>query len=396
MKKNEKINSRLEQIGIQQTIFGEEIPITQFKNLKQKRELKEKVKSMFKGEMFRSIITPREIDGNLRLDKIERQKQTGNRDNVANTIERADSFGKKTLNTLSTFPSVLTFAYINLLSSEGDEVLDLFMGHNSRASDVLSLNRKYRGFDVHKFPIDFTTKCCKPFPEENYTLHLQSSESLPYPNNYFDFAFTCPPYADVEQYSKIYGEEIKSDLSGFSYEDFLVLYKKCISEGFRTLKEGKFFVIIIGDIHKNGKFISLSNETVRLAEEVGFEFHDENIYNRKSNIGGDLNYKTFILTCRRFPTIHEYILVFKKPLNSKNPEKTTSEWKYEEPQKTIKQKSTTTCEDCGSKIKVELFNEKHLCESCRYVLGRIKKITFTEEEFKQAGYSEKEMQEMLK
>jgi len=29
-------------------------------------------------------------------------------------------------------------------------------------------------------------------------------------------------------------------------------------------------------------------------------------------LGGDLNYKTFILTCKRFPTIHEYILVYAK------------------------------------------------------------------------------------
>ena len=46
---------------------------------------------------------------------------------------------------------------------------------------------------------------------------------------------------------------------------------------------------------------------------AGFELHDINVYNRGSNLGGDLNYKTFILTCKRFPTIHEFILIFKKP-----------------------------------------------------------------------------------
>jgi len=30
---------------------------------------------MFKGEMIRSIITPREVDGNRRMNKLERQHQ---------------------------------------------------------------------------------------------------------------------------------------------------------------------------------------------------------------------------------------------------------------------------------------------------------------------------------
>ena len=65
-----ELHSRLEKIGTQDTLFGKPIALTQFKNLAQKRELKEKVKAMFNGEIFRSVITPREVDNNLRLDKL--------------------------------------------------------------------------------------------------------------------------------------------------------------------------------------------------------------------------------------------------------------------------------------------------------------------------------------
>jgi len=339
------------------------------------------VKAMFNGEMFRSVLTPREIDNNSRLDKLERQKQSGKSSSDLNTMERADAFGSKSLNTLSTFPSVLTFAYANLLSEENDIVLDLFCGHNSRASDFLSLHRKYVGFDVHQFPLDFTANACKDYPKENYTLHLQSSESVPYPDDYFDFAFTCPPYANIEPYNKIYQEEVSSDLSSFTYDKFLELYKKCISEGFRTLKPGKYFVIIIGDSHKAGKFLSLSNDTATIAQEVGFIFHDENIYNRKSNIGGDLNYKTFILTCKRFPTIHEYILIFKKPDNPSNPKPTpvnTALIKEVKPQpfKTlIHPINKTTCEDCKGNFKVAEYQGKYLCEGCRHCLKKMASLS---------------------
>ena len=663
---------RLEVIGKQKSLFGADIDITQFKNLKEKRELKEKVKRMFKGVMFRSIITPRNIDGNLRSNKLERLKKDTSKD--GQDLKYYDSFGKKTLNTLSTFPSTLTLAYTTLLSKEGDKVYDPFMGHNSRAEDVLANGRKYYGYDVHKFPVDFTQKAIVRFPKENYELNLASSEKSQYSNESMDFAFTCydkktevltkrgfiffkdltkedlvatinkkgfleyqnpiklikkdykgkmfqirgeainllitpnhnlyakkytkdsfkliqvktafknvksqwkfkkdakwngkeekffilpkyfkkftnktkknrtsykkplkldmdswleffgywisegsldnpnivelwqnadspvfqkmikitkklgfsfstpirqrkghnhpegevriqsiqlrnylkqfgksyqkyipqqflnlssrqlqilinalmegdgyiqnkkhtgyktsskklinnfyelllktgksgtlsttppekakirgkiynikecyslsinhqkltpnincdknakkkqveikpynnkvycctvpnsiihvrrngktcwcgncPPYADVEQYNKIYNEKVEGDLSSKKYEEFLVLYQKCISETYRVLKPGKYFVIIVGDIHRQGKFIQLSSDTDTICEQVGFIKHDENIYNRKSNIGGDLNYKTFILTCKRFPTIHEYILVYQKP-----------------------------------------------------------------------------------
>jgi len=310
---NPEIHQRLEEIGKQNTLFGQPIILTQFKNLEEKRALKEKVLAMFDGNHIRSILTPKDIDGNKRLDKIERQNQRDPNSNNS-TIERADKFGKKSLDTLSTFPELLTSSFIALLSKEGDWVLDPFCGHNSRATGVLAMGRKYVGFDVHKFPIDFTANACKIFKEEDYKLHLQSSEVVPYPDNHFDFSITCPPYADVEEYNKIYEENVSEDLSSKDYKDFLWIYNKCLKEVYRTLKPGKFFTIVVGDIHRQGKYTSLMLDTIKICKLAGFELHDLNIYNRKSNIGGDLNYKTFILTCKRFPTIHEFILVFRKPI----------------------------------------------------------------------------------
>ena len=317
-------SSRTEVIARQNTLSGDKpIDIVQFKNLKEKREVKDKIKKLFDGQMIRSILTPREVDGNIRSNKLERQKQSGDRSSTENTMERADSFGKKTLNTLSTFPSMLTISFIKLLSKEGDKVYDPFMGHNSRGEDVLNSGRKYYAYDVHKFPVDFTAQACKNYPSDHYELNLASSEHAKYPDNSMDFSITCPPYADVEQYNKIYGESKQDDLSSKDYEDFLKLYTQCLSEVYRVLKPGSFFVIIVGDVHRQGKYISLSNDTATICQNLGFIFHDENIYNRKSNIGGDLNYKTFILTCKRFPTIHEYILIFKKPTNSEELRKLT-------------------------------------------------------------------------
>jgi tRNA G10 N-methylase Trm11 len=300
---------RIDVTGKQHQLYGEGIDLVEYKNIEEKRALKQKVKDMFKGEMIRSIIAPREVDNNLRLNKLDRE--TGKGDTL-NTIKRADAFGKKTLQTLSTFPSLITQSFVALLSKEGDKVYDAFCGHNSRAEDVLSCGRKYYGYDVHTFPLEFTKKAIIRFNPEDYELNLGSSEKIKYEDNSMDFSITCPPYSDIEKYNKIYEEEKAEDLSSKDYKEFLWIYNKCLSETYRVLKKGSYFVIVVGDIHRNGIYTSLMLDTIKICKMVGFELHDINIYNRRSNIGGDLNYKTFILICKRFPTIHEFILIFKK------------------------------------------------------------------------------------
>lgn len=304
------VHQRLEVVGLQKGLFGDDVALTQFKNLKEKRELKEEVKALFNGSMIRSII---KSDGNKRLDKLERQDQKDSSSNNS-TIERADKFGKKTMDTLSTFPELITSSYTALLCPEGGKVYDAFSGHNSRATGVLAMGRKYYAYDVHTFPVNFTIEACKKanFKPKDYDVVLGSSEKVKFEDNSMDFSITCPPYADVEEYSKIYEENKNEDLSNKDYSEFLIIYKKCLAETYRVLKKGSYFVIVVGDIHRNGVYTSLELDTIKICKDLGFTLHDRNIYNRGSNIGGDMNYPMFINKCKRFPTIHEYIIIFKK------------------------------------------------------------------------------------
>lgn len=297
-------------VGKQKTFVGEDIELLEYKNIEEKRKMKEEILRRFKGEMIRSILTPRDIDKNVRLNKLEREYRRGR--GVLDTIERVKKFSKKTMDTISTFPSFLTELYLILLTKEGDKVFDAFMGHNSRAEDVLSLNRNYYAYDIHKFPFEFTKEAIKRFEKEKYELNLGSSEKVKYADESFDFSITCPPYFNMEPYNRLYGEEKEEDLSSKNYRNFLFSYYKCLKETYRVLKKGSFFVNVVGDFVKGGKYVNFMYDTIKICKICGFTLHDINIYNRKSNIGGDLNYKSFILTSKRFPTIHEFILIFKK------------------------------------------------------------------------------------
>ena len=308
----EAVHQRLEVVGLQKGLFGKDIPLTQFKNLEAKRELKEKIKAMFNGQIIRSIITPKNIDGNKRVKGSGLDREKSDRKKIEDDIIRSDKFSKKTIDVLSIFPSVLTQVYLTLLSKEGDKCYDPFVGHNSRAEDVLSLNRKYYGYDIHTYPVEMTRSACSRFVANDYEINLGSSEKVKYADESMDFSITCPPYADIENYNKVYEEFKAEDLSGKNYNDFLWTYSKCLGEVYRVLKKGSYFVCVVGDSHKGGEYRSLMLDTIKICKMVGFKLHTIDIYNRMSNIGGDLNFGMFVNKLKYFPTIHEFCLVFKK------------------------------------------------------------------------------------
>ena len=312
----ENIKKRnFEVIGKQKTLFGSSIDLLEFKGLENKRKLKKEILDKFNNQMYRSIIKTEglslsKVDDFKRLEKSEEYKKLGE---VEKTYQRMNQRSKKTRLTLSIFPELITSIYTLLLTKENEKVFDSFAGHNSRASTVLGLKRKYIGYDVHPFAVNFTKESIKNFNEEDYKIHTSSSENVDYPDESFDFSITCPPYHNIEEYNKIYEEDSVGDLSNIKgYEDFLRIYKKCIKETHRVLKKNRFFVVVVGNYYKNKKMINLMADTLKIGEEVGFLTHDINIYNRKSNIGGDMNYKLFINNLKRFPCIHEYIIIFKK------------------------------------------------------------------------------------
>lgn len=301
--------SALVQTGSQVTLTGKSIPIYNYSNYQEKVKLKQKIIANFNNKMYRSIIVKEQKQ---KLNSVERLSRREGESEIEFERRRVNSFSKKTFQTLSIFPPVLTMVYTTMLSKPGDLVYDAFMGHNSRAEDVLTLGRKYYGYDCHTFPVEFTSKAVSRFSQGDYELNLGSSEKVKYPDNHFDFSLTCPPYGDVEKYNDAYEEVIDTDLSSKSYNGFLEIYKKCLSETYRVLKIGAFFVIIVGDTRKGGIYRSLMLDTISICKNLGFNLHDINIYNRKSNIGGDMNYRSFIEVSKRLPTIHEYIILFKK------------------------------------------------------------------------------------
>ena len=126
----------------------------------------------------------------------------------------------------------------------------------------------------------------------------------------FDMVFSCPPYWDVEDYNKLYGENLGGSLSEIkTYADFLHVYQHIIAKCHRALKPGKYAVWVVGDIRRDKTLIPFAADSIRIFMEVGFTLHDVIINKLNSmsvmGVGSALDNKYT-------PKMHEYILVFKK------------------------------------------------------------------------------------
>jgi len=294
----------------QQTLNGENLDIEIFNNLEDKRKLKEEILKKFNGEYFRSIIKPREINNNQKINDVDRSTENSN--SAKGIEQRAKQYSQKEI--ISVFPSVLTMVYTQIYSEENEHIYDPFAGHNSRAEDVLNLKREYYAYDIHPKAVELTKKAIEKYDFTKYEINCGSSHlKTKYEDEAFDYGITSPPYWDAEKYNEYYNEYCGADLSNLkSYEQFKVFYEAVIKEIFRVLKKGKYFTIVIGNVIKNGEYYNLAMDTCQIAEKCGFKIHTIDIYNRGSNIGGDINYVGNIKTSKRLPIIHEYIITIKK------------------------------------------------------------------------------------
>jgi hypothetical protein len=122
-----------------------------------------------------------------------------------------------------------------------------------------------------------------------------------------DLFFSCPPYADLEQYS-----DDPKDLSNMSHDEFFNVYKKALIKTYSKLKENRFAVIVIGEVrNKKGEYIGLVPKTINFMVEAGYQFWNEMVL---VNAAGTLPLRAgkSMNSTRKVGRMHQNILVFYK------------------------------------------------------------------------------------
>lgn len=185
------------------------------------------------------------------------------------------------------------------------KVYDAFGGGGTRGYIATKMGYDYTGVEIRKEEYDRVKEQMKIWKMD---FKFVLGDSMTYiPNEKFDFAFTCPPYYDLEVYS-----ELEEDLSNAkNYEEYLRMLKKVINNIYAVLKDNCFAVFVVGNFrNKKGELIHLNGDLIRIAKECGFKLWDELIWQGASNVA--------LTRCGKFEKnrksvrMHEYIIIMKK------------------------------------------------------------------------------------
>ncbi|MEW6610679.1 MAG: ParB N-terminal domain-containing protein [Patescibacteria group bacterium] len=181
---------------------------------------------------------------------------------------------------VSIFDPVLSeIAYSWFLPIKNGTILDPFAGSLARGGVAAALGHTYHGIEIRKEQIEANlAKLTELNLADKATFYLGNSKDLkaliPETNTY-DLIFTCPPYYDLEIYSK--QEEDLSTKQTYQefMEDYRVIFKQCVDR----LKDNRFVVIVLGDIRdERGVYRNFISDNIELFESLGLHLYNEIIY----------------------------------------------------------------------------------------------------------------------
>lgn len=122
-----------------------------------------------------------------------------------------------------------------------------------------------------------------------------------------DMVFTCPPYMDLEVYSKD-----PADISNMNAAEFTAAYRRIIHRACERLADDRFAAIVVGDVRdKRGHYRDFVSETIRAFRDAGLAFYNDAIV---IDPVGTLRLRAgkAFKASRKLGTTHQRLLVFVK------------------------------------------------------------------------------------
>lgn len=221
---------------------------------------------------------------------------------------------RKEMSNISIFDPVVCELMYRWFCPEGGEILDPFAGGSVRGIVAKYLGFNYSGVDLSSKQIEANrlnaTEIFKGEPEPNWFIGDSESVLASSPNGgLFDLVFSCPPYADLEVYSR----DVK-DLSNMTYEQFVVKYRAIIAQAVRLLKPGGYAAFVVGEVRdkrRNGAYYNFVGDTVSAFIDAGADYYNEAIL--VTAFGTAMLRTQQFTKTRKMVKVHQNILVFRKP-----------------------------------------------------------------------------------
>jgi hypothetical protein len=239
------------------------------------------------------------------------QSEKGRNDGMLkNMSDLAKKVSGSALPSESIFDPVLCEIMYRWFCPPNGRVLDPFAGGSVRGIIAGSLDYNYMGIDIRQEQVDANYSQIDIVRDRKPVWICGDSGDMDarLPSGFeADFVFSCPPYADLEVYSKE-----PEDLSNMDYPEFKNAYGEIIKKACSYLKDDSFAAFVVGEARsKNGSYYGLVPDTVKAFEDSGVHFYNEMILVTQIAAKALTVAEGFVKS-RKIGKIHQNILVFVK------------------------------------------------------------------------------------
>lgn len=230
---------------------------------------------------------------------------------VINNSFEGKKYGRKGVPEVSIFDPSLCEVMYHWFCPENGTILDPFAGGSVRGIVANYLGYNYTGIDIRPKQIESNRQqALKIVAADKQPQWLVGDSDIlldEWEDTKFDFVFSCPPYADLEVYSKLPG-----DISNMPYHKFLPAYKSIIAKACKHLKLGGFACFVVGEIRdKKGNYVGFVPDTISAFREAGLKYYNEGIL--LNALGTAMLRANRQFTAgQKLVKVHQNFLVFKK------------------------------------------------------------------------------------
>lgn len=196
-------------------------------------------------------------------------------------------------------------------SNEGDYLLDPMIGGGTTAVECKLLNRNLFALDINPNALELTKAALNFECEYNPKIKLAQDDARKLgmlKDSSIDFALIHPPYADIIKYS----DDIDGDLSHIhDLDKFCDEIEKVAAEMHRTLKDGKFCAVLIGDTRRKKMYQPLAFMVMQRFLKAGFALK-EDIIKHQHNCKATGFWAKKSKEANFLLIMHEHLFVFQK------------------------------------------------------------------------------------
>jgi DNA modification methylase len=223
-------------------------------------------------------------------------------------IEAGESTDDQKLTGTSVFDPVLCELMYRWFCKPGGQIIDPFSGGSVRGVIAGLLGFKYWGCDLREEQINANIEQGKELlPDAPPTWVCGDSRETIDGAPRADFLFSCPPYGDLEVYSKN-----PKDLSNMEWAQFKQAYCEIIYKAVGRLRDNRFACFVVSEIRDDkGHYRNFVGLTVQAFIDAGCRYYNEAIL--VNSIGTlPIRINGYFNGSRKMGRTHQNILIFAK------------------------------------------------------------------------------------